>query len=122
MIPNNISTIRAAAMAEECTESSAATSSLARNWWLDHHHAHANNSLSPWNNNTNTVWNPQDPSSNNSSGEEGVSLSTSFTNASNHSGLTVEYSSRRLTENVSTNNKLMVDTPSDNHLWNRVFL
>lgn len=118
MIPNNISTIRSAAMAEECTENSAATSSSARSWWLDHHHVHAN-SLSSWSNNTNT-WNPQNPNSNSSSGDEDVSMSISLTNASNHSGLTVD-SSRRLAESVSTN-ELIGETPSNNHLWNHVFL
>lgn len=115
MIPfNTISSIRAA-MAEDCTESSVATSSSIPNWWPGDNHLHAS-SLSSWsNNNTSNInpWNsnPQHPNSNNSrsSGEEDVSMSTSFTNASNHSGLTVE-SSRRL------------ETPSDNHLWNHVFL
>lgn len=124
MIPfNSISSIRAA-MAEECTESSVATSSSIPNWWPDNH-LHAT-SLTSWSNNTSNInpWNnrPQNPNSNNSrsSGEEDVSMSTSFTNASNHSGLTVE-SSRRLVETVA-NNELIGETPSDNPLWNHVFL
>lgn len=124
MIPfNSISSIRAA-MAEECTEGSAATSSSIPNWWPADNHLHST-SLNSWSNNTSNInpWsNPQNPNSNNSrsSGEEDVSMSTSFTNASNHSGLTVE-SSRRLVESVA-NNELIGETPSDNHLWNHVFL
>ncbi|KAL8157724.1 uncharacterized protein LOC141724379 [Apium graveolens] len=123
MIPfNSISSIRAA-MAEDCTESSVATSSSIPNWWPAENHLHSS-SLSSWSNNTSNInpWsNPQNPNSNNSrsSGEEDVSMSTSFTNASNHSGLTVE-SSRRLVESVA-NNELIGETP-DNHLWNHVFL
>lgn len=122
MIPfNSISSIRAA-MAEDCTETSVATSSSIPNWWPADNHVHA----SSWSNTTSNInpWNnPQNPNSNNSrsSGEEDVSMSTSFTNASNHSGLTVE-SSRRLVESVA-NNELIGETPSDhNHLWNHVFL
>lgn len=122
MIPNsNISSkIRAKSsnyVAEDCNESSGATSSsLINNWWpSDHHHDHvdaSSTSLCSWsnnNNNNNNPWNPQNPNSNNSSGEEDVSMSTSFTNASNHSGLTVD----------SSHN----ETPSAvNHLWNHVLL
>lgn len=127
MIPfNTISSIRAA-MAEECNESSVATSPSIPNWWPADNHLHAG-SLGSWSGNTGNVnmWsggnNSQNPNSNNSrsSGEEDVSMSTSFTNASNHSGLTVE-SSRRLVESVA-NNELMGETPSDNPLWNHVFL
>ncbi|XP_017224711.1 transcription factor bHLH111 isoform X2 [Daucus carota subsp. sativus] len=126
MIPfNTISSIRAA-MAEECNESSVATSPSIPNWWPADNHLHAG-SLGSWSGNTGNInpWsggnNSQNPNSNNSrsSGEEDVSMSTSFTNASNHSGLTVE-SSRRLVESVA-NNELMGETP-DNPLWNHVFL
>ncbi|KAG2707702.1 hypothetical protein I3760_05G159900 [Carya illinoinensis] len=99
-------------MAEECTDSSVGTSSSTPpNWWPDLH----GNSLSSWNN----LWHNQNPNSN-SSCEEDVSISTSFTNASNHSGLTVE-SSRRLVE-TSSSNELIVEHASENNLWSHVLL
>lgn len=91
-------------MAEEWTDSIAvATSSFTPpNWW----------DLSSWNNSN---------SNSNSSCEEDVSLSTSFTNASNgHSGLTVE-SSRRFFEPASSN-ELIGEQASDNSLWSHVLL
>ncbi|XP_062150217.1 uncharacterized protein LOC133858769 isoform X3 [Alnus glutinosa] len=96
-------------MAEECTESS---SSTPLNWWDLHV-----SSLSSWNNSN--PWHSQDPNSN-SSCEEDVSISTSFTNASNHSGLTVE-SSRRFFEPASSN-ELIGEHASDNNLWSQVLL
>ncbi|KAA8532372.1 hypothetical protein F0562_032373 [Nyssa sinensis] len=101
-------------MVEECTDSSVATSSSTPNWWPNLHAS----SLSSWSTNTNQ-WHPPNPNSN-SSCEEDVSISTSFTNASNHSGLSVD-SSRRLVESNSTN-ELIGETASDNHLWNHVLL
>ncbi|XP_059434494.1 transcription factor bHLH111 isoform X2 [Corylus avellana] len=97
-------------MGEECTEeSSVATSSStpAPNWW----------DLSSWNNSN--PWHNQDPNSN-SSCDEDVSISTSFTNASNHSALTVE-SSRPFFEPASSN-ELIPEHASDSHLWSHVFL
>lgn len=112
---NNISSTGSAReiiMAEECTDSSVGTSSSTPpNWWPDLH----GNSLSSWNN----LWHNQNPNSN-SSCEEDVSISTSFTNASNHSGLTVE-SSRRLVE-TSSSNELIVEHASENNLWSHVLL
>uniref|UniRef100_A0A5B7BDD8 BHLH domain-containing protein n=1 Tax=Davidia involucrata TaxID=16924 RepID=A0A5B7BDD8_DAVIN len=104
-------------MAEECSESSVATSSSIPNWWPDLHAS----SLSSWSANTTNQWQPLNPNSN-SSCEEDVSISTtSFTNASNHSGLSVD-SSRRLFESASTN-ELIGETASVNHhLWNHVLL
>lgn len=100
-------------MAEECTESSVATSSSTPpNWWDLHV-----SSLSSWNNSN--PWHNQNPNSN-SSCEEDVSISTSFTNASNHSGLTVE-SSRRLVETASSN-ELIGEHASDNNIWSHVLL
>jgi len=105
----------AANMAEECTGSSMVSSSATPNWWPDLHVT----SLSSWSSNTNP-WQPQNPNSN-SSGEEDVSISTSFTNASNQSGLSVD-SPRRLVESASAS-ELMAETASDNHLWiNHVLL
>ncbi|XP_052204154.1 transcription factor bHLH111 [Diospyros lotus] len=105
----------AANMAEECTGSSMASSSATPNWWPDLHVT----SLSSWSSNTNP-WQPQNPNSN-SSGEEDVSISTSFTNASNQSGLSVD-SPRHLVESASAS-ELIAETASDNHLWiNHVLL
>ncbi|KAF3945500.1 hypothetical protein ACB098_03G093100 [Castanea mollissima] len=102
-------------MAEECIESSVATSSSTPTNWWDFPGA---SSLPAWNNNPNS-WHHQNPNSN-SSCEEDVSMSTSFTNASNHSGLTVE-SSRRLAEPASSND-LIGEHASDNSLWSHVLL
>ncbi|CAK9326805.1 unnamed protein product [Citrullus colocynthis] len=95
-------------MAEECNESSVATSnSNPSSWWdINHnHHHHHHPSLS-----YNSHWLLQNPNSN-SSCEEDVSISTSsFTNNnSNHSPL--------------TSNHLLPHHPSDNnHLWTQVLL
>uniref|UniRef100_A0A5B7BVS3 BHLH domain-containing protein n=1 Tax=Davidia involucrata TaxID=16924 RepID=A0A5B7BVS3_DAVIN len=102
-------------MVEEYTESSVATSSSTPSWWPNLHAS----SLSSWSTNTNQ-WHPPNPNSN-SSCEEDVSISTSFTNASNHSGLSVD-SSRRLVDQSTSTNELIGETASDNHLWNHVLL
>ncbi|EXB53955.1 hypothetical protein L484_022923 [Morus notabilis] len=128
-------------MAEECAENSVATSSSLAvvpqpNWWDLHG---AGSALSSWcnNNNSNTTssntnnlntWHhqaapPPNPSSNS---DEDVSISTSFTtNASNHSGLTVE-SSRRLVEPAASSSDDLIapeqQAPSDSHIWSHVFL
>ncbi|KAF3431012.1 hypothetical protein FNV43_RR25742 [Rhamnella rubrinervis] len=104
-------------MAEECTESSVATSSSAPpNWW---DLQPSSGSLSSWSNAN--PWHQPNPNSN-SSCDEDVSISTSFTNASNHSGLTVE-SSRRLVEPAaSSSDELIGEQASDNHIWNHVLL
>jgi hypothetical protein len=102
-------------MAEECTDDSVAiSSSTPPNWWDLHHAA----SLSSW---TNTSpWQQSNPSSN-STCEEDLSMSTSFTNASNHSGLTVE-SARRLVE-PSSSSEMMGEHASDHsQLWNHILL
>ncbi|KAJ9152960.1 hypothetical protein P3X46_026462 [Hevea brasiliensis] len=115
-------------MAEECSESSVAmsssTPSAAAGWWDLHRHASA---LSSWtNNNSNnsttcSPWHQPNPSSN-SSCEEDVSMSTSFTNASNHSGLTVE-SSRRLVEPAASSpSEFMGEHASDSQLWSHILL
>ncbi|KAH8500482.1 hypothetical protein H0E87_015653 [Populus deltoides] len=102
-------------MAEECTDDSVAiSSSTPPNWWDLHHAA----SLSSW---TNTIpWQQSNPSSN-STCEEDLSMSTSFTNASNHSGLTVE-SARQLVE-PSSSSEMMEEHASDHsQLWNHILL
>ncbi|EEF40510.1 hypothetical protein RCOM_0775400 [Ricinus communis] len=102
-------------MAQECSGSSVAISSStppAVGCWWDLHHHHAS-SLSPWH---------QPNPSSNSSCEEDVSMSTSFTNASNHSGLTVE-SSRRLVEPAASSpNELIGEHASDSQLWSHILL
>nr|TKR83590.1 hypothetical protein D5086_0000263610 [Populus alba] len=102
-------------MAEECTDDSVViSSSTPPNWWDLHHAA----SLSSW---TNTSpWQQSNPSSN-STCEEDLSMSTSFTNASNHSGLTVE-SARQLVE-PSSSSEMMGEHASDHsQLWNHILL
>ncbi|KAF9677512.1 hypothetical protein SADUNF_Sadunf08G0115400 [Salix dunnii] len=102
-------------MAEECTDNSVAiSSSTPPNWW-DLHHA---TSLSSWTNYT-SPWQQSNPSSN-SSCEEDLSMSTSFTNASNHSGLTVE-SARQLVE-PSSSTEMIGGHASDSQLWSHILL
>ncbi|KAJ7954435.1 transcription factor bHLH [Quillaja saponaria] len=105
-------------MAEEYTGNSIATSSLTPlNWWNLHA---TNSSLSSWTNSN--TWSQANPNSS-SSCEEDVSASTSFTNASNHSGLTMEYSSRQLVEPTASSNEFINgEHASDNHIWNHVLL
>ncbi|XP_057961620.1 transcription factor bHLH111 [Malania oleifera] len=95
-------------MADECTESSVATSSSTHTWWDLH-----SSSLSSWNNSS--PWQPPRsyPSSHSSKCEEDASISTPFTNASNHSGLSVD----------SSNDQLIAETASaSDHLWSQVLL
>jgi hypothetical protein len=113
-------------MAQECTDqSSVVTSSLMPiNWWDLHHHQ-SSNDFSSWHHHHQQ----QNPNSNNSSGEDqDVSniSPTSFTNASNHSGLTVEESSGRqlVHETVAASNELINahEHASDSQLWRQVFM
>ncbi|XP_044490817.1 transcription factor bHLH111 isoform X2 [Mangifera indica] len=101
-------------MAKECTESSVTTSPSPPNWW-DLHHA---TSLSSWNNTSSTPWHQHNLNSN-SSCEEEVSISTSFTYASNQSGLTVD-SSHRLVHEPASSTELIGEHTHDNHLWSHV--
>ncbi|CAL0299724.1 unnamed protein product [Lupinus luteus] len=104
-------------MAEECDGNSVATSSSTPlNWWyLQANSAHS------WNN-TNNTWNNQTNPNSSSSCEENISVSTSFTNVSNHSSLTVE-SSRNLVEPPApSSNELMGEHASDNQLWSHVLV
>ncbi|XP_038877208.1 transcription factor bHLH111 isoform X2 [Benincasa hispida] len=87
-------------MAEECTESSVATSnSTPQNWWdINHNQHHHHPSLS-----YNSHWLLQNPNSNSSCEDD-----SSFTNASNHSSLTSNH---------------LLHHPSDhNHHWTQVLL
>ncbi|KAK6242394.1 hypothetical protein SCA6_007783 [Theobroma cacao] len=118
-------------MAEECTASSAITSSPAPHTWWDI--LHPANSLSSWTSSTtnsptttSTSWHQhhQNPTSNSSNNcdQDDVSISTSLTNASNHSGLTVESSGRQLVDQPvpSSTNDFIGEHASDNHLWSQV--
>ncbi|XP_027934666.1 transcription factor bHLH111 isoform X2 [Vigna unguiculata] len=102
-------------MTEESAGNTVATSVTPLNWWYLQP-----NSISSWND-TNTTWNNQPNPNSSSSCEEDISVSTSFTNASNHSTLTVE-SSRRLIDPPapSSNNDFMGEHASDNQLWTHV--
>ncbi|RDY12197.1 Transcription factor bHLH111, partial [Mucuna pruriens] len=104
-------------MGEECSENSVSTATL--NWW----ELHAS-SLSPLSN-TNSTWinNQTNPNSSCSCGEDiPVSGSSSFTNASNLSSLTVEVSSSSLIGRpAASSNEFMGDQHvSDNQLWSHV--
>ncbi|GMI75227.1 PERICYCLE FACTOR TYPE-A 1 [Hibiscus trionum] len=110
-------------MAEECT---AASPSL-HTWW-DLHHA---TSLSPWNINPSS-WHHhhhQNPNSHSSNcdHDDVLSISTSLTNASNHSVLTsVDESSGggrgrgQLVDPHPSNELINGEHGSDNHLWSHV--
>ncbi|KAL9416885.1 hypothetical protein AB3S75_039968 [Citrus x aurantiifolia] len=116
-------------MAKESTQSSVATSPLTTtNWWdLHNHHHHHASSISSWTNASCSPWHQQqNPNSNSSCEEEVSNISTSFTYASNQSGLSVA-SSHRLDEPATvggaTSNELIGEHAPDNHqLWSHVFL
>ncbi|KAF9624741.1 hypothetical protein IFM89_013279 [Coptis chinensis] len=100
-------------MAEEGSEGSVANSSSSLHIWELH-----GNSLSSWNNGI--PWHPSNPNSN-SSCEEDISISNSFTNTSNHSGLSTDESSRQLTQPPSSDG-LTGERAADSHLWSKVLL
>ncbi|MED6203718.1 hypothetical protein PIB30_001958 [Stylosanthes scabra] len=106
-------------MAEGCGGNSVATTSpTSFNWWYLHanHHAWNNN-----NNNSNNNSNHQtNPNSSSCSCEEDISVSTSFTNASNHSSLTVDSSRRLLDPPPPPPNHFFPEHADDNHLWSHV--
>ncbi|XP_057425431.1 transcription factor bHLH111 isoform X2 [Lotus japonicus] len=105
-------------MTEDCGGNTVATSTTPLSWW----YLQAN-SLSTWNDSNKHAWNSQINPNSSSSCDEDISVSsTSFTNASNHSSLTVE-SSRRLVEPPhapSSSNEFMREHASDNQLWSHV--
>ncbi|XP_029129657.1 transcription factor bHLH111 isoform X2 [Cajanus cajan] len=102
-------------MTEESAGNTVATSITPLNWW----YLQAN-SLSSWNE-TNNTWNNQPNPNSSSSCEEDISVSTSFTNASNHSSLTVESSRRLIEPPAPSSNELMGEHhASDNQLWSHV--
>ncbi|XWS22892.1 hypothetical protein CRYUN_Cryun29cG0074900 [Craigia yunnanensis] len=109
--------------AEECT----AASPTPHSWW----DLHPANSLSSWTSSTTntTSWLHHHQNSTNSASncdQDDVSISTSLTNASNHSGLTVESSGggRQPLDQPAVvpppSNDLIGEHASDNHLWSHV--
>ncbi|KAK7343879.1 hypothetical protein VNO77_12976 [Canavalia gladiata] len=103
-------------MTEESAGNTLATSIAPLNWW----YIQANSLSNSWNDTNSNAWNNQPNPNSSSSCEEDISVSTSFTNASNHSSLTVE-SSRRLVEPPApSSNELMGEHASDNQLWTHV--
>ncbi|CDP07927.1 unnamed protein product [Coffea canephora] len=108
-------------MAGECTETTPlATTSSIHNWWPQHH-LHGS-SVSSWSTNNYPNWQYSELNNNSeSSGDESVSISTSFTNASNHSGLTVESSRIVLVDGASAH-EFVGETVPDGHLWNHVLI
>ncbi|EHA8587706.1 transcription factor bHLH111 [Cocos nucifera] len=91
--------------AQEGSEASVASSSTApNNWWEVH-----TNPLPSWN--TMSRWQPQNHHSNSSCDEDISNTTTSFTNTSNHSGLTMDSSSANLS-----------GEPVENNLWSQVLL
>ncbi|KAK7391413.1 hypothetical protein VNO78_19829 [Psophocarpus tetragonolobus] len=101
-------------MTEESAGNTVATSITPFNWW----YLQAN-SLSSWND-TNNTWNNQPNPNSSSSCEEDISVSTSFTNVSNHSSLTVESSRRLIEPPAPSSTELMGEHASDNQLWSHV--
>ncbi|RZB88244.1 transcription factor bHLH111 isoform X5 [Glycine max] len=101
-------------MTEESAGNTVATSITPFNWW----YLQAN-SLSSWND-TNSTWSNQPNPNSSSSCEEDISVSTSFTNASNHSSLTVESSRRLIEPPAPSSTELMGEHASDNQLWSHV--
>lgn len=101
-------------MTEESAGNTVAASITPLNWW----YLQAN-SISSWND-TNNTWNNQRNPNSSSSCEEDISVSTSFTNASNHSSLTVESSRRLIDPPAPSSNELMGEHASDNQLWSHV--
>ncbi|KAK7279590.1 hypothetical protein RJT34_24643 [Clitoria ternatea] len=97
-------------MTEESAGNTVATSMTPLNWWY----------LQSWSDTTNNTWNNQPNPNSSSSCEEDISVSTSFTNASNHSTLTVESSRRLVDPPPPSSNELMGEHASDNHLWTHV--
>ncbi|KAM5566538.1 hypothetical protein ABKV19_014943 [Rosa sericea] len=113
----------------------AISSSTQPNWW-DHDHLHAaaaaaaagshlSASSWPWHQQQHRQQQQPNPNSNSSCDEDVSMSSTSFTNASNHSSLSVD-SSRRLVDqrSASPNDDLnnIGEQVSDNQIWSQVLL
>ncbi|KAJ8770008.1 hypothetical protein K2173_009091 [Erythroxylum novogranatense] len=107
-------------MAQDCTTEVISSSTPSINWW-DLHHA---SSLSPWtNSSTCSPWHQHpNPSSNSSCEDQDASISTSFTNASNQSGLTVDESSRQLVDPAASSAEFVPEHASDCQLWRHLLL
>lgn len=108
-------------MSEECVGNTIATTSTTPlNWW----YLQATNSLSSnWNDVNKLAWSNQmnNPNSSSSCEDQDISVSSnSFTNASNHSSLTVDSSRRILDSHAPSSNDFMAEHASDNQLWSHV--
>ncbi|OVA03631.1 Myc-type [Macleaya cordata] len=102
-------------MAQEGSEGSVANSSSTSNYW----DLQTNSLSNSW---TNVIpWHPPNPHSN-SSCEEEISISNSFTNTSNHSGLSDDSSRHHQLVAPVSSNELTGEPTSENHLWNQVLL
>lgn len=104
-----------------CDASVIATSSSTPTWWELHstypHSSWAHHMMN------NIPWNPSNNHTSNTSREEDISISTSFTNAgSNQSGLTAVDSPHQELVESSASADLLGETASDSHLWNQVLL
>lgn len=100
-------------MAEIGSEASLAISSSAPNWW--DFQANTRSSLISMN-----PWHPQNSTSNSTC--EDMSISNSFTNASNHSCLSVDNVHRELVDSTSSVTELSGESASENHLWSQILL
>eukprot|EP00268_Persea_americana_P008298 TRINITY_DN13208_c0_g1_i2.p1 TRINITY_DN13208_c0_g1~~TRINITY_DN13208_c0_g1_i2.p1 ORF type:complete len:506 (+),score=91.66 TRINITY_DN13208_c0_g1_i2:121-1638(+) len=98
-------------MAEIGSEGSLAISCSTPNWWNNLPRSSLIN-MNPWN--------PQNSTSNSTC--EDMSISNSFTNASNHSCLSVENAPRELIESTSSVTELSGESASENHLWSQILL
>ncbi|KAI4357320.1 hypothetical protein L6164_001276 [Bauhinia variegata] len=104
-------------MAEDCVGNTVSTSSSSPlNWW----DVHAS-SLSSWSN-ANNSWSNQPNPNSSSSCEDEISVSTSFTIASNLSNLTVEPSCRLVEPSFSSKELMGEQASADNQLWNHLLL
>ncbi|XP_004496221.1 uncharacterized protein [Cicer arietinum] len=107
-------------MSGECGGNTIATSTTPLNWW----YLQTNSLSSNWND-VKHAWNnnQMNPNSSSSCEDQDISVSsTSFTNASNHSTLTVESSRRVFVDqpHAPSSNDFMAQHASDNQLWSHV--
>ncbi|KAI3921125.1 hypothetical protein MKX01_036104 [Papaver californicum] len=105
-------------MAQEGSEGSVANSSSTSNFW----DLQTNSLSNSWTNVIPTWHPPNDNRNSNSSCEEEISISNSFTNTSNHSGLSDDNSSHHQLVRPPSSNELTGEPTSENHLWSHVLL
>ncbi|KAI3831044.1 hypothetical protein MKX03_011651 [Papaver bracteatum] len=105
-------------MAQEGSEGSVANSSSTSNFW----DLQTNSLSNSWTNVIPTWHPPNNNRNSNSSCEEEISISNSFTNTSNHSGLSDDNSSHHQLVRPPSSNELTGEPTSENHLWSHVLL